>query len=137
MKAGVFGYGAVVSFVVLAAVALSGCADNTKPQQPGANASADTSIPASKARVAKLCLSDPGRSFGEGNATPARCDCYADGVVKVLSKDQLGYLATYNEVPFNTADDYDKIKDRCLSGGNIADSAADKKAASKKKGGKS
>ncbi len=128
-------YGAVLA-IALAAGMLGGCADNSNPKpQAGAQAPAasDSSPTAAKSRIAKICVANPDRFFG-GASSPARCDCYGDGVSKKLSKDELSYVATYNEIPSLSASEYDKIKERCLAGGAAPDSKpAKKKSADKDK----
>ena len=124
--------GAVLA-TALALGMLSGCADNTNVKPSGGAqtpAAADASPGAAKSRIAKICLGDPDRFFGSAN-TPARCDCYGAGVAKTLSKDELSYVATYNEIPSLSANEYDKVKQSCLAGGGPA--TADEKPATKKK----
>jgi hypothetical protein len=108
--------------VAIALVAmLAGCVTDTPKPQAGAQARAasDSSPAAAKSRIAKICVANPDRFFGSAS-TPARCDCYGDGVAKRLNKDELSYVATYNEIPSLSATEYDKIKDRCLAGGAAA-----------------
>ena len=96
---------------------LAGCADTTVKGNSGANSSASTDTPSSaKSRISKICMLDADQFFGAAN-NRARCDCYGDGVSKTLSKDELGYLATYNEIPSLSSSEYDKIKQRCLASG--------------------
>ena len=97
------------------------------------DAGLDASPVAAKSRIAKICLADPDRFFG-GASSPARCDCYGAGVAKTLSKEELSYVVTYNEIPSLSSKEYDKVKDRCLSGGATADEkpAAKKKSAKEK-----
>jgi hypothetical protein len=121
------------AFISLALVSfgLAGCADTTVKGNSGANAAASTDTASSaKSRISKICMLDADHFFGSAN-NQARCDCYADGVSKTLNKDELGYLATYNEIPSVSSKEYDKIKQRCLAGG--AAPATDKKPAGKKK----
>ena len=126
-------YGAVLA-IALAAGMLGSCADNSSQKpQAGAQtpAASDTSSAAAKSRIAKICVANPDRFFG-GASTPARCDCYGDGVAKTLSKDELSYVATYNEIPSLSATEYNRIKERCLaSGGTPSSKAAKKKATAK------
>ena len=115
--------------LALASLGLAGCADTTVKGNSGANAKASTDTPSSaRARISKICLLDADRFFGAAN-NQARCDCYGDGVSKTLNKDEMSYLATYNEIPSLSSSEYDKIKQRCLAGGV----APDKKPAPKKK----
>jgi hypothetical protein len=104
-----------------ALLALAGCADSSSGSKGGgaqATAAADASPAAAKKRIAKMCMLDPEKFFGAGKATSqARCDCYGSGVAKTFSKDELSYIATYNEIPFTSSTEYDKIKDRCMAGG--------------------
>lgn len=132
---GVSRYGAMLA-IALAAGMLGGCADNSSQKpQAGAQtpAASDSSPAAAKSRIAKLCVANPDRFFGSASS-PARCDCYGDGVSKKLNKDELSYVATYNEIPSISATEYDKIKERCLAGGAAPDSKpAKKKPAAKEK----
>jgi hypothetical protein len=122
--------GALVSLALIS-LGLAGCADNTVKGNSGANAKASTDTPGSaKARISKICMLDPDKFFGGAN-NQARCNCYGDGVSKMLNKEELGYLATYNEIPSISSKEYDKVKQRCLAGG--AAPASDKKPAGKKK----
>ena len=128
--------GAVLA-IALALGMLSACAENSsdgnyKTAGAQARAATDATPGAAKSRIAKICLGDPERFFGSAN-TPARCDCYGSGVAKTLSKDELSYVATYNEIPSLSANEYDKIKQRCLAGGAAT---ADEKPAAKKKSAK-
>lgn len=117
--------------LALASFGLAGCADTTVKGNSGANAKASTDTPSSaKSRISKICMLDADRFFGAAN-NQARCDCYGDGVSKTLNKDEMGYLATYNEIPSLSSSEYDKIKQRCLAGGVAP--APDKKPAGKKK----
>jgi hypothetical protein len=130
-KDGSFRRGAILG-IALVLFALGGCAESSAPtaakQNSGAQASAAMDTPASaKSRISKLCMLDPDKFFGGAN-NQARCDCYGEGVAKTLNKDELGYLATYNEIPSISANEYDKIKERCLAGGAPA---PDKKPAKK------
>jgi hypothetical protein len=121
-----------VAVLGAALLALAGCADsgNSKGGGAQATAAADASPAAAKKRIAKMCMLDPEKFFGAGKATSqARCDCYGSGVAKTFSKDELSYIATYNEIPFTSSTEYDKIKDRCMAGG----AAVDDKPATKKK----
>jgi hypothetical protein len=128
--------------VALALSMLAGCADNANVANNVANAkqsntgaqsraAADTSTGAVKSKIAKICLGDPERFFGSAS-NPARCDCYGAGVTKTLSKDELSYVVTYNEIPSLSSNEYDKVKQRCLGG----PATADDKPASKKKSAK-
>lgn len=114
-----------------ALLALAGCADSSgKGGGAQATAAADASPAAAKKRIAKMCMLDPEKFFGAGKATSqARCDCYGAGVAKTFNKDELSYIATYNEIPFTSSTEYDKIKERCMAGG----AAVDDKPAPKKK----
>ncbi len=130
-KDGYFRRGAILT-IALALISLGGCADNntTVKQNAGAQAAGSTDTPISaKGRISKMCMQNPESFFGGAN-NQARCDCYGDGVSKTLSKDELSYLATYNEIPSLSANEYDKIKQRCLAGGAPA---PDKKSPAKKK----
>lgn len=128
-KAEFFRRGALLG-LALAACTLAGCADTTVKGNSGANASASSDTPSSaKSRISKICLLDADKFFGGAN-NQARCDCYGDGVSKMLNKDELSYLATYNEIPSISSSEYDKVKQRCLAGGAPA---PDKKTAPKKK----
>ena len=121
-------FGAALSLLILA-----GCADNSggnyKTAGAQARAAADTSPNTVKSKIAKICLGDPDRFFGSASS-PARCDCYGSGVAKTLNKDEVSYVVTYNEIPSLSANEYDKIKQRCLAGGPTT---ADDKPAAKKK----
>ena len=124
-------YGVMVA-IALAGM-LAGCVTDNPKSQAGAQtpAASDTSSAAAKSRIAKICVANPDRFFG-GASTPARCDCYGDGVAKTLSKDELSYVATYNEIPSLSATEYNRIKERCLaSGGTPSSKAAKKKATAK------
>jgi len=133
-KGGYSGCGAVLA-IALAFGMLSGCAEsssgdgNYKTAGAQARAATDASPAAAKTRIAKICLADPDRFRGSAS-NPARCDCYGAGVAKSLSKDELSYVATYNEIPSLSANEYDKVKQRCLAGGPAT---ADDKPAPKKK----
>lgn len=121
--------GALLSLALMS-LGLAGCADTTVKGNSGANAKASTDTPSTaKARISKICMLDADRFFGSAN-NQTRCDCYGDGVSKTLNKDEMGYLATYNEIPSLSSSEYDKIKQRCLAGGAPA---PDKKPAGKKK----
>jgi len=124
-------YGAMVAIALVGM--LAGCVtDNPKPQTGAQTpAASDSSPAAAKSRIAKICVANPDRFFG-GASTPARCNCYGDGVSKTLSKDELSYVATYNEIPSLSATEYDRIKERCLAGGGAPDSKAGKKKAAAK-----
>lgn len=116
--------------LAFAACTLAGCADTTVKGNSGAQATASTDTPSSaKARISKICILDADGFFGSAN-NQARCDCYGDGVSKTLNKDELSYLATYNEIPSLSSSEYDKIKQRCLAGGAPV---PDKKPGGKKK----
>ena len=121
-------YGAVLA-IALAGM-LSGCVtDNPKPQAGAQTpAASDSSPAAARSRISRICVANPDRFFGGAN-TPARCDCYGDGVAKKLSKEELSYVVTYNEIPSLSANEYDKIKERCLASGGTPDGKAGKKKA--------
>jgi hypothetical protein len=125
--------------IALALSMLGGCADSAnvpsgKQSNTGAQsrAASDVSAGTVKSRIAKICLGDPEHFFGSAS-NPARCDCYGAGVTKTLSKDELSYVVTYNEIPSLSSDEYDKVKQRCLGGGPAT---ADDKPVSKKKAAK-
>jgi hypothetical protein len=104
-----------------ALLALGGCADNSGNKNAGAQAAAatDASPAAAKKRIARMCMQDPEKFFGAGKETSqARCDCYGAGVARTFNKDELSYIATYNEIPFTSSTEYDKIKQRCIAGGS-------------------
>jgi hypothetical protein len=120
--------------LALASFGLAGCADTTVKGNSGAQATASSDTTSSaRSRISKICLLDADKFFGGAN-NQTRCDCYGDGVSKMLNKDELSYLATYNEIPSISSSEYDKVKQRCLAGG--AAPATDKKAADKKPAGK-
>jgi hypothetical protein len=111
------GHAAILGAALLA---LGGCADNSGSKGGGAQAAAatDTSPAAAKKRIAKMCMQDPEKFFGAGKETSqARCDCYGAGVAKTFNKDELSYIATYNEIPFTSSTEYEKTKQRCIAGG--------------------
>lgn len=124
-------FGAALSLLLLGS-----CAENANVKQSGGGAqtpaAADTSPNTVKSKIAKICLGDPERFFGSANS-PARCDCYGSGVAKTLNKEEVSYVVTYNEIPSLSANEYDKIKQRCLAGGPAT---ADDKPAPKKKSAK-
>jgi len=122
--------GAFLSLALMS-FGLAGCADTTVKGNSGAQANASTDTPSSaKTRISKICLLDADHFFGGAN-NQTRCDCYGDGVSKMLNKEELSYLATYNEIPSISSKEYDKVKQRCLAGGVAP--APDKKPAGKKK----
>ena len=104
----------------LLVLALGGCyetvgSDRVQPFAP-------TSNPAEQARgkIQQTCLYEPAKYFGVGTGnSQARCACYAAGVVKLMSNDEIDYYANYGLIPTLSKDKYEEVKMRCATGGDV------------------
>ena len=88
--------------------------DRTQPFAATANP-----VEQARGKIQQTCAYEPARYFGVGAANvQERCACYAAGVVKLMSKDELDYYATYGLIPTLSKDKYDEVKSRCAAGPN-------------------
>ena len=100
-------------------LALSGCyetvgGDRTQPFAATANP-----VEQARGKIQQTCAYEPAGYFGVGAANvQERCGCYAAGVVKLMSKDELDYYANYGLIPTLSKDKYDDVKKRCAAGIN-------------------
>jgi hypothetical protein len=100
-------------------LALSGCyetvgGDRTQPFTATANP-----VEQARGKIQQTCAYEPASYFGVGATNvQERCACYAAGVVKLMSKDELDYYANYGLIPTLSKDKYDEVKSRCAAGIN-------------------
>jgi hypothetical protein len=105
----------------LLVLALGGCyetvgSDRVQPFAP-------TSNPAEQARgkIQQTCAYEPATYFGVGTGNvEARCACYAAGVVKLMSKEELDYYSNYGLIPTLSKDKYEDVKKSCAAGNTPA-----------------
>lgn len=108
-----------------------GFADAVAQTRAKAVAPKEASLAPVRAKIAQKCVSEPARYLGVGTQNvSARCDCYAAGVSKILSVEEIGYLNTYDKIPDISKDLFAKVQKACLEGGKPQ---PDAKAAPKKK----
>jgi hypothetical protein len=73
-----------------------------------------------RTKIQQTCAYEPANYFGVGTSNmQERCACYAAGVVKLMSKEELDYFANYGLIPTLSKDKYDEVKNRCAAGVNI------------------
>jgi hypothetical protein len=73
-----------------------------------------------RGKIQQTCVYEPAKYFGVGTTNvQERCACYAMGVVKLMSKDELDYYANYGLIPTLSKDKYDEVKNRCAAGINV------------------
>lgn len=78
----------------------------------------DASLAPVRAKIAQKCMYDPSKYFGVGTPNVSgRCECYAAGVSKLLSKEEIGYLNTYDKIPDISKDQFAKVQKACLESG--------------------
>ena len=119
----------------VASFALCGCYETVGGDrtQPFAATSSNLTDQA-RGEIEKTCAYEPAKYFGVGTTkVQERCACYAAGVVKLMSKEELDYYATYGLIPTLSKDKYDEVKKRCLAS-SAAPAPGDK--TQKQKGGK-
>ena len=100
------------------ALALCGCyetvgGDRTQPFAAAPSNLADQA----RGKIEQTCAYEPATYFGVGTTrVQERCACYAAGVVKLMSKEELDYYAAYGLIPTLSRDKYDEVKSRCAAG---------------------
>jgi hypothetical protein len=118
MKARVIKATRKIAFATWAgALALSGCyetvgGDRTQPFAATASNLADQA----RGKIEQTCAYEPATYFGVGTTRmQERCACYAVGVVKLMSKEELDYYAAYGLIPTLSRDKYNEVKSRCAA----------------------
>jgi len=102
------------------ALALCGCletvgGDRVQPFAANANLAEQA-----RGKIQQTCLYEPAKYFGVGTGnSQARCACYAAGVVKLMSNDEIDYYANYGLIPMLSKDKYEEVKKRCATGGDV------------------
>ena len=100
-------------------LALSGCYETVGGDRTQPFAATSNPVEQARGKIQQTCAYEPASYFGVGAANvQERCGCYAAGVVKLMSKDELDYYANYGLIPTFSKDKYDDVKKRCAAGIN-------------------
>jgi hypothetical protein len=103
----------------LLVLALSGCYETVGGDRTQPFAATSNLTEQARGKIQQTCAYEPAKYFGVGTTnTQERCACYASGVVKLMSKDELDYYASYGLIPTLSKDKYDEVKNRCAAGIN-------------------
>jgi hypothetical protein len=102
-------------------LALSGCYETVGGDRTQPFAATSSNLPdQARGEIEKTCAYEPAKYFGVGTTkVQERCACYASGVVKLMSKEELDYYASYGLIPTLSKDKYDDVKKRCAAGIDI------------------
>jgi hypothetical protein len=108
----------VLKFVLLASLVLFSAMEAAAQTRTKSATPSDASLAPVRAKIAQKCMYEPSRYFGVGtqNVT-GRCECYAAGVSKLLSSEEIGYLNRYDKIPNISKDQFAKIQKACAEGG--------------------
>lgn len=102
------------------ALALSGCYETVGGDRTQPFAATSNLPDQARGKIRETCAYEPASYFGVGTANvQERCACYATGVVKLMSKEELDYYASYGLIPTLSKDKYDEVKKRCAAGIDI------------------
>ncbi len=116
-------------------LALSGCYETVGGDRTQPFAATSNPVEQARGKIQQTCAYEPASYFGVGvTNVQERCACYAAGVVKLMSKDELDYYANYGLIPTFSKDKYDEVKSRCAAGIDIPTSGGKSQ---KQKSGKS
>ena len=100
-------------------LALSGCYETVGGDRTQPFAATSNPVEQARGKIQQTCAYEPASYFGVGAANvQERCGCYAAGVVKLMSKDELDYYANYGLIPTLSKDKYGEVKSRCAAGSN-------------------
>jgi hypothetical protein len=98
-------------------LALSGCYETVGGDRTQPFAATSNGVEQARGKIQQTCAYEPAKYFGVGSSNMQdRCACYASGVVKLMSKDELDYYASYGLIPTLSKDKYDEVKNRCAAG---------------------
>ncbi|HLL27791.1 MAG TPA: hypothetical protein VKT73_09095 [Xanthobacteraceae bacterium] len=101
-------------------VVLHGCYETVGGDRTQSFAATSNLPDRARGKIQETCTYEPANYFGVGSPhMQERCACYAAGVVKIMSKEELDYYATYGLIPTLSKDKYNEVKDRCAAGINI------------------
>lgn len=64
-------------------------------------------------RLRSECLRDEGQVFRPSGDVSKQCECYADGVARSMSRDDLAFYAQYGVIPTLTAARPEDVRRRC------------------------
>jgi hypothetical protein len=99
------------------ALALSGCYETVGGDRTQPFAATSNPMEQARGKIQQTCAYEPANYFGVGASNmQERCACYASGVVKLMSKDEIDYYANYGLIPTLSKDKYDDVKKRCAAG---------------------
>jgi hypothetical protein len=102
------------------ALTLSGCYETVGGDRTQPFAATSNLTEQARGKIQQTCVYEPAKYFGVGTTNvQERCACYAMGVVKLMSKDELDYYANYGLIPTLSKDKYDEVKNRCAAGINV------------------
>jgi hypothetical protein len=98
-------------------LALSGCYETVGGDRTQPFAATSNPMEQARGKIQQTCAYEPANYFGVGASNmQERCPCYASGVVKLMSKDEIDYYANYGLIPTLSKDKYDEVKKRCAVG---------------------
>jgi hypothetical protein len=102
----------------VASFALCGCYETVGGDRTQPFAAASSSLTdQARGKIEQTCAYEPATYFGVGTTkVQERCACYAAGVVKLMSKEELDYYAAYGLIPTLSRDKYNEVKSRCAAG---------------------
>jgi hypothetical protein len=99
------------------ALALSGCYETVGGDRTQPFAANSNGVEQARVKIQQTCAYEPATYFGVGSSNmQERCACYASGVVKLMSKEELDYYANYGLIPTLSKDKYNEVKNRCAAG---------------------
>ncbi len=99
------------------ALALSGCYETVGGDRTQSFAATSNPMEQARGKIQQTCAYEPANYFSVGASNmQERCACYASGVVKLMSKDEVDYYANYGLIPTLSKDKYDEVKNRCAAG---------------------
>jgi hypothetical protein len=97
-------------------LALSGCYETVGGDRTQPFAATSNLTEQARGKIQQTCAYEPASYFGVGTTNvQERCACYATGVVKLMSKEELDYYAAYGLIPTLSKDKYDEVKSRCAA----------------------
>jgi hypothetical protein len=98
-------------------LALSGCYETVGGDRTQPFAATSNPMEQARGKIQQTCAYEPANYFGVGASNmQERCACYASGVVKLMSKDEIDCYANYGLIPTLSKDKYDDVKKRCAAG---------------------
>jgi hypothetical protein len=107
-----------LKFALPAIIALIGSVEAAAQTRTKSAVPSDASLAPVRAKIAQKCTYDSGKYFAAGTPNIAgRCECYAAGLSKLLSTEEIRYIFNYDKIPDISKDQNAKIQNACLGGG--------------------